>query len=235
MRSKLPAFCGLILVVAACTAKKSDDATTQADTAAVAAATASTNPPGGTLPSGWETFRSAEFRDSVASIVWTPQDSALRECKNPSKCGGGETPAGIAANSDARLITPTNGGATGAVIVKMYLLGTGQHDTKHYDMKPNATNYVVVKADGAGGLRYIVVRVANSGDAKTDSVAGGPFKLCQGSGTSGPVHATWWGCKSHLLESAKTKSDSLKILKDAEYPDQDGWVSCAAGCCVLAT
>ncbi len=234
MRSRIPVFFALALVVAACTAKKADDAAAQTDTTTTAAA--ATNPPKGTLPPGWENFRSQEFRDSVSSISWSAEDTAKRECEFHSQCPGtSETLAGIRANMEAKLVTPTNGGPTGAVIAKMYLVGSNQHQTRKYHLKPNSTYYAVVKAAGiTGGLRYVLMQVANNGNAKVDSVSWGEFQSCNDSPSNDPARASWWGCKSHILLVARTAADSQAIMKkNVEFPDEDGWVSCASGCCTL--
>ncbi len=235
MRSKLPVFFALALVGAACTAKKADDAATQTVTTTAVAATST--PPKGTLPPGWENFRSEEFRDSVRRIDWSYQDVADRECEDHSQCPGtSETYAGIRANKEAMDITPTNGGQTGAVIAKMYLVGINQHQTKKYHLKPKSTYYVVVRAAGTTGLRYVLMQVANTGNAKVDSVSWGEFKPCNDSPSTEPARASWWGCKSHMLRAAKSAADSQAIMKrKVEFPDEDGWVSCATGCCTLAT
>ncbi len=234
MKFRSTVFVALSLAVAACTAKKADDTAAKTDTTASVAT--ATTPPKGTLPPGWENFRSAEFRDSVASITWSAQDSADRECEKHSECGSkGDTPAGIRANTEAKLVTPENGGATGAVIAKMYLLGNNPHTTKMYHLKANSTYYVVVKAAGVTGqLRYLLMQVANTGNAKTDSVSWGEFKSCSDSPNTDPARASWWGCSSHKLLAAKTAADSQAVMiGHVKFPDEDGWVSCASGCCVL--
>lgn len=224
-----------VITFAALACSKKETPQTGADTANPAVATAAAKPPKGTLPQGWHNYKSAEFRDSVGAVVWTDSTPGERKCVSAGNC---REQAWIAANEDAREITPAVAGANGAVIAWMRLSPTSKKETTMYHLLPGPfTYYTVVTANAAGtGMNWEIIQVADKGDAPLKSIGYGTFHPC-GDGKGPVAAADWNGCSSHFMHTGDPKADSAARVKfAAQFADGDGegWVSCESGCCTLS-
>jgi hypothetical protein len=221
---------GLLCIAAslsACTSKDKDAPDTSGATAAAPVDTA-TVVARGTLPSGWESKNSAEFRAYADSVTWTTPVAGERRCANPTQCN--KVQATISANSDARIITSKNAGA-GTLMARMEL--KGPYETFMYHLKPGAFKYYVVVLPSAGGgdMTWKLIQVADNGTAAISEIGSGTFLNCKHPANPGaPAEADWQGCDGKHVQNASQRVDS----GGSGGGDQPGWVSCSEGCCTVS-
>lgn len=216
----------LAVSLAACATKK-DAKVDSAGVVAEGPAAGMSTPPRGTLPGGWESKNSEEFRAYVDSVEWTEPVSGERTCADTKKCK--KVAATISANSDARNITALNAGS-GALMARMEL--KGPYETAMYKLKPGSHKYyvVVIPSAGGGDMSWKMVEVADKKNTAISVVGDGTFHNCKHNPNPGaPAKADWKGCDEGSRPASQS-SDS----GGSSGGDQPGWVSCAEGCCTVS-
>ena len=230
MRTARIAPMALLCIAASLSACTSKDKTVPDSTGAVAGAALPSDsaPPSGTLPGGWESRNSEEFRAYADSVTWTDPVAGERTCADSKQCK--KVQATISANAAARLITKNNAGS-GALMARMEL--KGPYATLMYNLKPGAFKYYVVVLPSAGGgnMTWKLVQVADNGKAAISEIGSGTFVDCKHTpDPSAPAKADWRGCDGDHVQSAVQRMDS----GGAGGGDQPGWVSCSEGCCTVS-
>lgn len=180
----------------------------------------------GKLPSGWESKNSEEFRALADEVVWTDPTPGERSCEDLNQCR--RTPATIAANRDAKLITPEVAGTAGALVARMKLVGS--YSDAMYKMAPGAfMYYVVVTSMGPkANMAWQLVQVGDNGKNPIKVIGKGEFYNCNHvPNPSSPAKADWKGCDSYMK--------TISMANDTTGGgDQPGWISCPDGCCTVS-
>ncbi len=228
MKTGRTALIGLLCISAALVACGKKDEAAPDTTGVAEIPAAAVAPPRGTLPDGWASKNSEEFRAYADSVAWTEPVAGERTCADPTKCK--KVQATISANSDARTITKNNAGV-GALMARMEL--KGPYETAMYNLKPGAFKYyvVVIPSASGGDMSWKLIQVADAGKAAISEIANGTFADCKHAANPGaPAKADWRGCDATRVQSAVQSRDS----GGSGGGDQPGWVSCSEGCCTIS-